>query len=85
LDSFVRINVSDHGKPASKYRNDPVTQGCGSRHFSSKQARYKVLLSGLFERKIPLDNGYSLSFLGARIGAYNYQVAKIDASQHTSG
>jgi hypothetical protein len=48
------MNVDDHFKPARKYRNDPASQGCVGRRFSSEQARYKVLLSGLFEIKVPL-------------------------------
>lgn len=51
----LEIYVSDHFKPASNYRNDPATQVGISRHFSSKQARYKLLLWGLFERKMPLS------------------------------
>jgi hypothetical protein len=50
-----RVNVSDHFKPATDYRNDPATKVRVSRHFSSKQARYKLLLSSLFERKMPLS------------------------------
>ena len=52
----TRLSVSDHFKPASNYRNDPATLVYVSRHFSSKQARCKLLLSGLFERKIPLSS-----------------------------
>jgi hypothetical protein len=39
---------------ASKGRNDPATKICVSRHFSSKQAHFNSLISGLFERKTPL-------------------------------
>ena len=46
--------VSGHYKPASNGRNDPATKICVSRHFSSKQARTNSLMSGLFERKMPL-------------------------------
>jgi hypothetical protein len=47
-------DVSGHYKPASNGRNDPATKICVSRHFSSKQARTNSLMSGLFERKMPL-------------------------------
>jgi hypothetical protein len=53
-DAQLALVVSDHFKPANNYRNDPATPGRISRHFSSKQARCKLLLSGLFERKMPL-------------------------------
>ena len=46
--------VSDHFQPANNYRNAPATSAYVTRHFSSKQARCKFLLSGLFERKFPL-------------------------------
>jgi hypothetical protein len=44
-DEPLPFAVSDQSKPASNNRNDPATQVRVSRHFSSKQARYKVLLS----------------------------------------
>src|SRR5258705_6466544 len=47
-------SVSGHYKPASNGRNDPGTKICVSRHFSSKQVRIYSLMSGLFERKMPL-------------------------------
>jgi hypothetical protein len=50
------IVVSDHFKPASNYRNDPATPVRVSRHFCSKQARCKLLLSGSFETKMPLSS-----------------------------
>jgi len=53
-DKVSALGVSDHFKPASNYRNDPAIKNCLSRHFSSKQARCNSLVSGLFERKMPL-------------------------------
>jgi hypothetical protein len=50
----IAIIVSGHHKPASKGRNDPAMKICLNRHFSSKQARINSLMSGLFERKMPL-------------------------------
>jgi hypothetical protein len=54
LDSVYYYDVSGHFKPASNDRNDPATINRVSRHFSSKQARFNSLVSGLFERKMPL-------------------------------
>jgi hypothetical protein len=48
--------VSGHYKPASNGRNDPAMKICVSRHFPSKQARINSLMSGLFERKMPLSS-----------------------------
>jgi hypothetical protein len=48
------IAVSGHSKPASDGRNDPATIIGVSRHFSFNQAHCNSLLSGLFERKMPL-------------------------------
>ncbi len=47
-------DVSGHLKPASDGRNDPATIIGVSRHFSFNQAHCNSLLSGLFERKMPL-------------------------------
>ena len=52
----ARDSVSGHFDPASNGRNDPATIIDVSRHFSSKQARYNLLISGLFERKMPLSS-----------------------------
>jgi hypothetical protein len=43
-------SVSDHYKPASNGRNDPATQICVSRHFSSKQARINSLIRASKEK-----------------------------------
>jgi hypothetical protein len=48
------LSVRGHFKPASNGRNDPATIIGVSRHFSFKQTRRNSLLSGLFERKMPL-------------------------------
>jgi hypothetical protein len=50
----AKDSVSGHHKPATNGRNDPATKICVRRHFSSKQARINSLMSGLFERKMPL-------------------------------
>src|ERR1700751_1553519 len=47
-------DVSGHLKPASDGRNAPATIICVSRHFSFNQAHCNLLLSGLFEREMPL-------------------------------
>jgi hypothetical protein len=43
--------VSGHYKPASNGRNDPATKICVSWHFSSKQARTKLVDVGLVRKK----------------------------------
>jgi len=50
--------VSGHFKQASNGRNDPATLICVSRHFSSNQTRRNSLVSGLFERKMPLFSSH---------------------------
>src|ERR1700758_4552233 len=55
---FPIFDVSGHYEPASDGRNDPAAIICVSRHFSSKQARINSLMSGLFERKMPLVSSH---------------------------
>src|SRR5260370_25524677 len=52
------LDVSGHFKPASNGRNVPATLVCVCRHFSSNQTRRNSLISGLFERKMPLFSSH---------------------------
>ena len=56
LKADCRDGVSGHLKPASDGRNDPATIIGVSRHFSFNQAHCNLLLSGLFEREMPLSS-----------------------------
>jgi hypothetical protein len=56
--SIECLLVSGHFKPASNGRNDPATLICVSRHFPSNQTRRNSLVSGLFERKMPLFSSH---------------------------